>query len=83
MQAPYTGSFASHISNEIMVRCFDSMKLPVRNISAYDVTPPMAYPLEVENMPNPDRIARSIRETVGDKRAIDVYNNRYTPIPFS
>jgi len=80
VQAPYTGSFASHISHEITVRCFHSMKLPVRIISGYDVTPPMAYPLEVENMPNPDRIARSIKETVEGKRAIDVYDDRYTPI---
>lgn len=64
LQAYYTASFASHISHEITRACFKNMKAPVRIISSYDITPPMAHPLEVENMPNPDRIARSIRETL-------------------
>ena len=64
LQAYYTASFASHISHEITRACFKNMKAPVRIISSYDITPPMAHPLEVENMPNPDRIVRSIRETL-------------------
>jgi pyruvate/2-oxoglutarate/acetoin dehydrogenase E1 component len=40
------------------------MKCPVRIISGYDVPPPMSHPLEVENMPDPERIARGIRETL-------------------
>ena len=62
LQAYYTGSYASHISHEITCKCFENMKCPVRIISGYDITPPMAHPLEVENMPGPDRIVRSIRE---------------------
>jgi 2-oxoisovalerate dehydrogenase E1 component len=62
VQANYTGSYASHISHEITRSCFKDMKGPVRIISSYDITPPMAYPLEVENMPSPERIARSVRE---------------------
>ncbi|MCK5094721.1 MAG: alpha-ketoacid dehydrogenase subunit beta, partial [Spirochaetes bacterium] len=63
-QAPYTGGFASHISHEITRNCFKGMKCPVRIISSYDVPPPMSHPLEVENMPEPERIARGIRETL-------------------
>ena len=41
---------------------FKNIKRPVRIISGYDITPPMAYPLETENMPSPERIVRSIRK---------------------
>ena len=43
---------------------FKQMKAPVRVISSYDITPPMAHSLEQENMPQPERIVRSIRETL-------------------
>jgi 2-oxoisovalerate dehydrogenase E1 component len=66
LQAYYTGSYASHISHEITRACFKNMKCPVRIISSYDITPPMAYPLETENMPNPARIVRSVRETLNE-----------------
>jgi pyruvate/2-oxoglutarate/acetoin dehydrogenase E1 component len=66
LQAYYTGSYASHISHEITRVCFKAMKCPVRIISSYDITPPMAHPLEVENMPGPERIVRSIRETLSE-----------------
>jgi len=65
-QAPYTGGFASHISHEITRSCFREMKCPVRIVSGYDVPPPMAHPLEVENMPNAERIARGVRETLAE-----------------
>jgi pyruvate dehydrogenase E1 component beta subunit len=64
VQASYTGSFASHMSHEITRSCFKNMKGPVRIISSYDVTPPMSHPLEIENMPSPERIARSVREEI-------------------
>ena len=63
-QAPYTGGFASHISHEITLNCFKDMKCPVRIVSSYDVPPPMSHPLEVENMPDPERIARDLKETM-------------------
>ncbi len=63
-QASYTGSFASHISHEITRSCFGNMKCPVRIVSSYDITPPMSHVLEVENMPDADRIAVGIRETL-------------------
>ncbi|MBN2322908.1 MAG: dehydrogenase E1 component subunit alpha/beta [Spirochaetes bacterium] len=66
LQAYYTGSFASHISHEISQASFKNMKAPVRIVSSYDITPPMAHPLEVENMPSPERIARNIREIMSE-----------------
>ena len=66
VQASYTGSYASHISHEIARNCLRNLSAPVRIISGYDITPPMAHALEVENMPNPERIVRSIRETLSE-----------------
>jgi pyruvate/2-oxoglutarate/acetoin dehydrogenase E1 component len=60
-QAPYTGGFASHISHEIGRTSFEHLKKPVQIIAGYDVPPPMSFPLEVENMPGPERISREIR----------------------
>ena len=34
----------------------------MRILSAYDVPPPMAYPLETENIPSVEKIMRTIRE---------------------
>ncbi len=65
-QAPYTGGFSSHISHEIMRNCFKEMKCPVRIVSGYDVPPPMSHPLEVENMPDAERVARGIKETLAE-----------------
>jgi 2-oxoisovalerate dehydrogenase E1 component len=65
-QAPYTGGFSSHISHEITRGCFKEMKCPVRIVSGYDVPPPMSHPLEVENMPDAERIARGVRETLAE-----------------
>ena len=61
-QAVYTAGYASHISHEISQNCFKELKQPIRILSAYDVPPPMSYPLEVENMPQPDKIARVVKE---------------------
>jgi 2-oxoisovalerate dehydrogenase E1 component len=66
-QAPYTGGFSSHISHEIMRGCFRDMKCPVRIVSGYDVPPPMSHPLEVENMPDAERIARGVRESLASQ----------------
>jgi len=63
-QAPYTGSFASHISHEIQQNCFRYLKAPVRIVAAYDVPPPMARTLENENIPSVERILRNLREVL-------------------
>jgi 2-oxoisovalerate dehydrogenase E1 component len=62
VQAVYTGGYASHISHEIARTSFASLKAPVRILSAYDVSPPMAFPLETENIPSVDKIVRTIRQ---------------------
>jgi pyruvate dehydrogenase E1 component beta subunit len=62
VQAVSTGGYASHISHEIARSSFASLKQPVRILSAYDVSPPMAYPLESENIPSVDKIVRTIRQ---------------------
>ena len=65
VQAVYTGGYASHISHEITRTSFSSLKAPVKILSAYDVPPPMAYPLEVENIPSVDKIVRVVKEQLG------------------
>ncbi|MCK4515037.1 MAG: alpha-ketoacid dehydrogenase subunit beta, partial [Spirochaetaceae bacterium] len=64
-QAVYTAGFASHISHEITRTSFKELKAPVRILSAYDVPPPMAYPLEVANVPTSEKIAQTIKLELG------------------
>jgi 2-oxoisovalerate dehydrogenase E1 component len=64
-QAVYTAGYASHISHEIVRTSFRDLKAPVRIVSAYDVPPPMAYPLEIENIPSPEKIQRVVRQELG------------------
>jgi len=56
-QAPTTGCFGEHIVARVQERAFDRMKCPARIVAAYDVPPPMAAPLERENIPTPEKIA--------------------------
>ena len=41
------------------------MKQPARIVAAYDVPPPMAEPLEMENIPSPEKICRNALELLG------------------
>lgn len=63
-QAPYIGCFGEHIAHRIMERCWGDLQAPVRIVAAHDVPPPMAAPLENENMPSVEKIAGCIRELV-------------------
>lgn len=63
-QAPYTGSFASHISHTIQTGAFHSLEGPVRIVAAYDIPPPMSPVLENENIPSVERILKAIREAL-------------------
>jgi pyruvate dehydrogenase E1 component beta subunit len=65
VQAVYTGGYASHISHEITRTCFSELQAPVKILSAYDVPPPMSYPLEVENIPSVEKIIRVVKEQLG------------------
>jgi pyruvate dehydrogenase E1 component beta subunit len=69
VQAVYTGGYASHISHEIARTSFGTLEAPVRILSAYDVPPPMSYPLEVENIPSVEKIVRVVKEELKGKGA--------------
>ncbi len=56
-QAPTTGCFGEHIVARVQERAFAQMKHPARIAAAYDVPPPMAAPLERENIPTAEKIA--------------------------
>ncbi len=64
-QAPYTGCFGEHIAHRIMESCWGDLEAPIRIVAAHDVPPPMAEPLENENIPSVEKIANNIRELVG------------------
>jgi pyruvate dehydrogenase E1 component beta subunit len=60
IQAALTASFAEHVAFEVQRHVFQALRSPVEIISAYAVPPPMAAPLENENIPSPERIFRSV-----------------------
>ncbi len=64
-QAPSVGCYGEHIAYAVQDRCFDAMKRPARIVAAHDVPPPMAAPLENENLPSPEKILRNIKEVLG------------------
>ncbi|MFW5867610.1 MAG: transketolase C-terminal domain-containing protein, partial [Armatimonadota bacterium] len=64
-QAPYTGCFGEHIAHRIMELCWDALEAPVGIVASHDVPPPMAAPLEDENIPSVEKIADRIRGLVG------------------
>jgi len=60
IQAPLTASFAEHVAYEIQRNVFPHLRAPLEIISAYPIPPPMAAPLENENIPSAERIFRSV-----------------------
>jgi 2-oxoisovalerate dehydrogenase E1 component len=64
IQAPLVSSFAEHVAYEVQRQAFRALERPVEIISAYAVPPPMAAPLENENIPSPERICRSVQQMV-------------------
>ncbi len=62
LQAPETGCFGEHIAFEIQEKAFSHLKSPIKIIAARDVPPPMAAPLEQDNIPSVERIVSSIKE---------------------
>jgi len=64
-QAPSVGCYAEHIAYAVQDRCFGAMKAPARIVAAHDVPPPMAAPLEEENLPTPEKILRNIKKVLG------------------
>ncbi|MFW6181969.1 MAG: alpha-ketoacid dehydrogenase subunit alpha/beta [Spirochaetota bacterium] len=62
VQAPGKGSFGEHIIRVVQQRAFSNLNAPVDLISAHEVPPPMAAPLEHENLPSAEKIAGRIRK---------------------
>jgi 2-oxoisovalerate dehydrogenase E1 component len=62
VQSPLTCSFAEHVAFEVQRALFSFLKKPVEIISAYSVPPPMAAPLEHENIPSPERIFAAVQK---------------------
>jgi len=60
VQSPRTCSFAEHVAFEIQRHAFGALQKPVEIISARAVPPPMAAPLELDNIPSVQRIADTV-----------------------
>ncbi len=64
-QAPERGCFGDYIAYEVQQKVFDALQAPINIVAAHNVPPPMAQPLEEENLPSVEKIARAVRKTVG------------------
>jgi len=64
-QAPKTGCFGEHIIYRAQERAFQHLRSAAKIVAAYDVPPPMAQTLEMENLPSPEKVAREVRAMVG------------------
>lgn len=62
LQAPEIGCFGEHILYEIQQRLFRDLKAPLKIVGARNVPPPMAQPLEKDNIPSVDRIVSEARK---------------------
>ncbi|MBM4006115.1 MAG: alpha-ketoacid dehydrogenase subunit beta [Planctomycetes bacterium] len=61
-EAPKTCGFGAEIAARIMERCFLHLEAPVQRVAGFDTIMPY-YKLELDYMPDADRIARAIEET--------------------
>jgi 2-oxoisovalerate dehydrogenase E1 component len=64
-QSPKTGCFGESIAFRVQRAAFSSLKAPVEIVAACDVPPPMAAPLEKENLPDAKKIAAAAKALVG------------------
>ncbi len=60
VQSPQTCSFAEHVAFEVQRQAFAMLHKPVEIICARAVPPPMAAPLENDNIPSVQRIAETV-----------------------
>ena len=60
-EAPKTCGFGAEIAARIMERCFLHLEAPVQRVTGFDTIMPY-YKLELDYMPDADRIARAIEE---------------------
>jgi pyruvate dehydrogenase E1 component beta subunit len=61
-----TGSVASDIGIQIQEECFDYLDAPVLRVTAPDVQPPYAKPLEKIWLPGKDAITDAVKKLVSD-----------------
>ena len=61
-EAPKTGGFGGEIAARIMERCFLHLEAPVQRVAGFDTIMPY-YKLELDYLPDADRIAKAIEET--------------------
>ena len=61
-EAAKTAGLGAEISAIIGERCFLHLEAPVQRVAGYDVPVPF-YKLEMEYLPDADRVARAVRET--------------------
>jgi 2-oxoisovalerate dehydrogenase E1 component len=67
-QAPEQGCFGEHIAYQLQSCCFASLKAPVKIVAAHNVPPPMAEPLEKENIPSPEKVLANVKATLNAER---------------
>jgi pyruvate dehydrogenase E1 component beta subunit len=60
-EAPKTCGFGAEIAARIMERCFLHLEAPVQRVTGFDTIMPY-YKLELDYMPDADRISRAIEE---------------------
>ncbi|TVQ51760.1 MAG: alpha-ketoacid dehydrogenase subunit beta [Phycisphaerales bacterium] len=62
-EAPKTCGFGAEIATSIMERCFLHLEAPVQRVTGFDTVMPY-YKLELEYLPETERISRAIEEVV-------------------
>lgn len=62
-EAPLTCGLGSEISARIMERCFLHLEAPVQRVAGFDTIMPY-YKLELEYMPDANRVVRAINDTL-------------------
>jgi len=64
-QAPLTGSYPEHVAYMVQANAWEALKAPITIVAAHEVPPPMAAPLEMENLPSAEKIAKAITAAAG------------------
>lgn len=60
-EAPKTCGFGAEIAARVMERCFLHLEAPVQRVTGFDTTMPY-YKLELDYLPDPERIGKAIQE---------------------
>ncbi len=64
-QATPHGAFSNVIAAEIAAHGFSSLRAPIAQVTALDVTVPYSEPMEAYVLPNEEKIALAVRRTLG------------------